>query len=241
MFVSIVMPVYNEAAFIKNCLDAIAKQTRLPDVVYIVDNNSTDDSIKIAEAYPFVKVIQEHTQGICAVAKKGLDVAAGNGGIILRLDADCQPTKDWVEKISANFISDNSVVATTGPGVTYDANPVVKVLFSALYMKPYFWLVSSALGRKPLFGLNFAIKADTWKRVSNHTHLSLYQNIHDDMDISYHILNEGDIKYDPTLKMPLSARPFRASFPKVVARYAAGFRSIFIHWPQQAPWVNWTK
>ena len=47
MFVSIVMPVYNEAAFIKNCLDAIAKQTRLPDVVYIVDNNSTDDSIKI--------------------------------------------------------------------------------------------------------------------------------------------------------------------------------------------------
>jgi hypothetical protein len=35
--------------------------------------------------------------------------------------------------------------------------------------------------------------------------------------------------------MPISARPFR-SLPKLIRRYKIGFKSIFIHWPEQAPW-----
>jgi glycosyltransferase involved in cell wall biosynthesis len=240
-FISVVIPVYNEENFIKACLDSLAKQTHLPDAVYIVDNNSTDNSIEIARSYSFVSIIHEPIQGICAATKKGLDEAAKNGGIILRLDADCRPYSDWVQRMMTILNNDASAVAVTGPGIVYDTNPFMQTLITLFYMQPYFLLVGLALGRKPLFGSNFAIQASTWLQINNKTHLSSHQNIHDDIDISYHLETMGKIIYDHTLHMPISARPFKASFLILLKRYSAGFRSIFIHWPEQAPWKNWRK
>jgi glycosyltransferase involved in cell wall biosynthesis len=236
MVVSVVIPVYNEEDYIKACLDAIARQTRLPDAVYVIDNNSTDDSMAIARTFPFVTILQQPVQGICASAKTGLDVAAENGGLILRLDADCRPYQNWIKDISKVFEHDSSIVAVTGPGRAYDAGLVLSFLINWAYMKPYFLFVGLALGQKPLFGSNFAIRADSWRNISPTTHLAAYQNIHDDIDISYHVIKEGRIAYRNRIYMPMSARPLRASLPKVITRYNAGFRSIFIHWPQQAPW-----
>jgi len=39
MKVSIIIPVYNEEKFIKNCLDSLMKQTEKPDEIIVVDNN----------------------------------------------------------------------------------------------------------------------------------------------------------------------------------------------------------
>ena len=217
----------------------LARQTRPVDVVYVIDNNSDDRSMDIARAYPFVTIVHESTQGICASTKKGFDVAAKNGGVILRLDADCRPNADWVSRITSVLERDNSVIAVTGMGEAYDANSFVKFMITMFYMRPYFFLVGSTLGQKPLFGSNFAIRAESWKSISTHTHLASRQDIHDDMDISFHLLGKGKVVYDRSIRMPISSRPFRASFPKLIDRYVIGFRSIFIHWPQQTPWKNW--
>src|SRR5690606_36189286 len=103
--------------------------------------NSTDNSVVLAKQFPFVTVIQESKQGICATTKAGLDVAARNNGIILRCDADSRPEPDWVERMVEIFRFDPKTVAATGPGVSYDAPRMLGSLIDVLYIKPYFTLV----------------------------------------------------------------------------------------------------
>lgn len=46
-----VIPAYNEAETIAGVLDSLLSQTRLPDTVHVVINNSSDDSLEIASHY----------------------------------------------------------------------------------------------------------------------------------------------------------------------------------------------
>jgi len=51
MRISIVIPAHNEAIFLQDCLDSFAGQTYLPNEVIVVDDNSSDDTFKIAKEY----------------------------------------------------------------------------------------------------------------------------------------------------------------------------------------------
>ena len=233
MRIAVVIPVYNEARYIKQCLDALVDQSRVPDEVIIVDNNCTDATIAIAKKYVFVKVINEIQQGICAATKKGLDEAAQSSDIIMRCDADSIPPKKWVED-AERYLFESGAVAVTGPGIFTGLHGVRRWLASLLYMKMYFWSVGLALGHKPLFGSNFAITATAWKSIATSTHL-VRQDLHDDIDISYHLSPIGSLVYKEDFQMPISHRPFM-SLHKLMQRYPIGLRSIIIHWPTQAPW-----
>ena len=46
--ISVVIPVYNDAALLRRCLEALAAQTRRADEIVVVDNGSTDDSAEVA-------------------------------------------------------------------------------------------------------------------------------------------------------------------------------------------------
>lgn len=236
--VSIVVPVFNEQKHMHAFLNCLMRQSRLADTIYIIDNNCTDDSIRIAQQYPDVTIISESVQGICAAVYTGLDAAAKSGGILIRCDADCRPESDWIERIIDDFGKDEDVVAVTGPGKAYDTGPIRSRLIDATYMKPYFRSVGLALGNTPIFGSNFALKAETWRVIASSVHLKQHQDIHDDIDISYHIADKGRTYYDNDLVMPMSARPFN-SLKGMIKRYVIGFRSIFLHWPEQAPWTRW--
>lgn len=231
--ISVVIPAYNEEVYLGPCLAALQEQSRKPDMIYIVDNNSTDRTREIAESYSNVQVMEESKQGICAATKTGLDAAVVHNGIILRCDADCRPKKSWIADMETSFAENPRVAAVSGPGTPYDVNILARILFKWFYMKPYFTLVGLALGHTPLFGSNLGIRASAWREISETTHLREHQDIHDDIDISYHV--SAEILYVHELSMPISARPFSSPF-KLPTRYIAGFKSIFIHWPEQAPW-----
>lgn len=49
--VGCVIPAYNEAETIADVLDSLLSQTRMPDVVHVVINNTTDDSLEVAAHY----------------------------------------------------------------------------------------------------------------------------------------------------------------------------------------------
>ena len=52
--VSAVVVAYNRAKLLRECLDAIAAQTRPVQRVIVIDNASTDDSAHIAQQHPVV-------------------------------------------------------------------------------------------------------------------------------------------------------------------------------------------
>jgi glycosyltransferase involved in cell wall biosynthesis len=91
--VSIVIPAYNEEKYIGGCLDAIAKQEYSNYEIILVDNGSSDKTIKIATDYE-IEILQNASLNISGLRNLGASKARGN--ILIFIDSDCIPVKDWL-------------------------------------------------------------------------------------------------------------------------------------------------
>ena len=110
---SIIVPAYNEAAYLDRALDSLLHQDFTGGYeVIVVDNNSTDGTAAIAAQYG-VPVVTEPQQGICAARQRGVDCAKGE--IIISTDADTTQPADWLRTIDARFAESDGVVAVAGP------------------------------------------------------------------------------------------------------------------------------
>lgn len=85
--VSIVLPMYNAAKYIKECVDSILAQTYSDFELLIIDDGSTDDSVIIVETYkdPRIRLIR-NSHDFIASLNKGM--TESHGKYIARMDAD---------------------------------------------------------------------------------------------------------------------------------------------------------
>ena len=87
--VSIIIPVYNVAPYLREALDSAVRQTHSHLQILIIDDGSTDGSSAICEEYtsdPRVQVIHQPNRGLSCARNVGLDHAAGD--YIAFLDPD---------------------------------------------------------------------------------------------------------------------------------------------------------
>ncbi|GAB2633363.1 glycosyltransferase family 2 protein [Belliella aquatica] len=89
--VSIIIPVYNKAAFVRETLDSALVQTYLNTEIILVDDGSTDGSFEILQEYyqkhpDKIVLIDQENQGVSAATNKGIQAARGE--YIQFLDAD---------------------------------------------------------------------------------------------------------------------------------------------------------
>jgi glycosyltransferase involved in cell wall biosynthesis len=84
--VSVIVPVYNGAGFLREALDSVFAQDYEPFEVIVVDDGSTDGSGAIACSYPKVRYIRQENQGPAAARNAG--IAAARGEIVAFADAD---------------------------------------------------------------------------------------------------------------------------------------------------------
>jgi glycosyltransferase involved in cell wall biosynthesis len=89
--VSVVVPVYNGAAYLQDALESARQQTFDSHELIVVDDGSTDGSGALADAFaarfpPGCRVIHQQNGGICAARNAGM--AAARGEFIALLDAD---------------------------------------------------------------------------------------------------------------------------------------------------------
>lgn len=89
-YFSIIIPVYNVASYLRECLDSVLAQTFTDWEAICVDDGSTDGSGAILDEYAEkdkrFRVIHQSNAGVSATRNAALDVA--NGEWILFLDAD---------------------------------------------------------------------------------------------------------------------------------------------------------
>ncbi len=89
MSISLIVPVYNKATFLKRCFDSIAQQTSNQFQVIVVDDGSTDGSTKICAEYCEKYGWDLHctqNRGVSEARNLGVDRASGD--YITFLDAD---------------------------------------------------------------------------------------------------------------------------------------------------------
>lgn len=196
---SIVIPVYNEESYLKNCLDSIAAQEIMPREVIVVDNNSRDDSVKIAKSYPFVTVIHEKKQGIGHARNAGFDVVTSD--IIGRIDADTVLPADWVKSMLEEY-EKNPERAITGSGYFYDV-PFKKV---ARLTHIFWWNYVNRLitGQYMLWGSNMAFPTKYWSIVKDQT--SVDNAVAEDMDLSFLLHKHCPVVFIPRITTSNSLR-----------------------------------
>lgn len=94
--ISIIIPVYNQAGHLANCLAGIKKQTYNNYEIIIVDDGSTDDIIKVVEEFKKnfgLKLIyhEQENKGAPAARNKGAKLAGGEYIIFCDADAVMKP------------------------------------------------------------------------------------------------------------------------------------------------------
>lgn len=234
--VSVIIPVKDDDAELARCLDALARQTRTADEVIVVDNGSSDNSPAVALSAG-ATLIRCHQPGIPAASAAGYDRATGD--LLLRLDADCIPAGDWIERVCAEFAARPEVAAITGRAAFTGGPPALTALAASAYLLAYAATTAPALGHLPLFGSNLAMRRQAWEDVRGHVHRH-DPDVHDDLDLAYHLGERHRIGYLRGATMHISPRPF-GSARSLAQRFHRGFRTVFIHWPGDFPPVRWRR
>ncbi|WP_430591755.1 glycosyltransferase family A protein [Humidisolicoccus flavus] len=229
------IPVKDDGELLRRCLEALKMQTRQPDEVIVVDNQSSDDSAEIARASG-ARVVECATPGIPAASATGYDAAIGN--CILRLDADCIPGRQWVEVMAEAFEAQPDVAAFTGGARFIDGPRRLQRPLAAAYLGVYAIVTAPALGHAPLFGSNLGIRRSAWRAVRHRLHLA--PNVHDDLDLAYHLGERHRIRVLANAEMGISMRPFFTA-RGFARRTEWGARTVIRHWPQDFPTVRWLK
>jgi len=106
---TVVIPNYNNARSIGQTLESLLQQNNLSGFDYeiiVVDNNSTDDSIKIVEQYMplfqgHLRWVKEAKQGTGAARDKGIQEARGR--YIAFTDSDCRMDLLWMSELVRAF------------------------------------------------------------------------------------------------------------------------------------------
>jgi GT2 family glycosyltransferase len=101
--VTVVIPNWNGAAHLPVCLQSLRAQTVRDFEVILVDNASTDDSMRLlARDFPEVRVIRlERNHGFAGACNVGL--RAGQGGVLILLNNDTECAHDWLAEVLAAF------------------------------------------------------------------------------------------------------------------------------------------
>jgi glycosyltransferase involved in cell wall biosynthesis len=84
--VSVVIPTYNGERFLAQALDSVFAQHYRPLDVIVVDDGSTDGSLRIAESYENVRCFAQEHQNVSAARNRG--VAEARGSLVAFLDQD---------------------------------------------------------------------------------------------------------------------------------------------------------
>lgn len=112
--IAVIMPVYNAAKYLKASVESVLSQTFDDFVLYAVNDGSTDDSLKILEAFddPRLKIINKpENSGIVETLNLGIE--SSEEQFIARMDADDICLPDRFEK-QIQLLENNSYIGVVG-------------------------------------------------------------------------------------------------------------------------------
>ena len=97
--VAVIIPNWNGARFLPDCLESLRRQTYTDFAVYVVDNGSHDASVPLLrERYPEFRVVElPENRGFSAAMNAG--IAASRGDYVAALNNDTEAHPRWLEAL----------------------------------------------------------------------------------------------------------------------------------------------
>jgi glycosyltransferase involved in cell wall biosynthesis len=159
---TVIVPNYNDAASLPACLAAIKNQTYTPIEVVVVDDASTDDSVRVAEAAGVTVLRNSRNEGSAVTRNRGAEWASGE--YLFFVDADGALAPDAVANAVALLEADPELGAVCGieDAVPLSTNGRVEH-YRAL--QHYYWCVTSQGDVSFLYSAVCAIRARVFDEI----------------------------------------------------------------------------
>ena len=128
--ISIVIPTFNSAPFLSDCLTSIVKQDYPNLEVVVVDNCSTDGTAAIVNRFPqlITRFISEPDRGQPDAVTKGLRIATGD--IAHWQAADDILLPQALHRVAAAFLADPNLTLVFSDGLSFDEHSVYAGAYS---------------------------------------------------------------------------------------------------------------
>ncbi len=210
--VSLIIPAFNEERYLERTLASVSRQNFKDFELIVVDNNSSDNTVKIAMNFG-ARVIKEKRPGVSFARQSGFLQAQGE--IIATTDADTFLPPDWLSTIVAEFDKNYRLAAFGGLYTLYSGPPTAR--FALYYFSRPAWMLDRLWeGGWSLPGVNMAVRKTSFIEVGGfNTNLEVFE----DADLSQRLKKYGDVKMDPDFKVQTSGRRYKHGLMWGLAMY----------------------
>jgi glycosyltransferase involved in cell wall biosynthesis len=133
MDIDIIIPVYNGEKHIRTCLDSIKNQTYKEGkiIIYIVDDNSSDSTVSIAEEYG-CKILKNGERHI--ERGKSIGIKSSSSELVLLMDIDNYfPETAWIQSAVNKLKSHPDAVAVESCWFNYRASDPAANRYCSLF------------------------------------------------------------------------------------------------------------
>jgi len=212
--ISVVIPAYNEEKYLGATLDSLVNQNfpKSDYEIIVVDNASTDGTVKIARKYP-VRVISEPRLSVVRAFQTGFSAAISP--IIASAGADTIYPPDWITSICSHFSSPDTV-GVYGPVVFLETDHLPTRIFS--FISPYFFRLNHFLGTDMPSGANMAVRKNAFLQIGG---FDLRLTTAEDTYLYYRLKKLGRFIYLPTVIAKTSNRRLVHEKSRFFAHHAA--------------------
>jgi glycosyltransferase involved in cell wall biosynthesis len=180
--ISVIIPAFNCEATIADCLNAFRYSELLPDEIIVIDDGSTDRTLKIVREHAVTAICFPINKGRVAARKAGFAQAAGD--IIVSIDSDVVIQSDTIATIAMHFEQHPECMAVTGrlSDRSYYKN------FSSIYKHNYMYYRFSNLPLDVhfLFGSIFAVRREVKPE-----NIPLSREIGEDTEMGLYLSRQG--------------------------------------------------
>lgn len=190
--IAVMIPVYNDNFYLTRALKALAKQTRMPDEVIVVDNNSSagKEAKLVTSKFSFVTLLQQSEQGIVFARNTGFDAAISY--ILVKIDADTEPDPDFIQTY-LDIFEDDEVDAASGYVYTKEGRSAVRWMVALIFNGLAFRSNRLISGHKFILGCNLALRNTAWDKIK--PGLLMRNDIWEDLDMSVQ-LNQARLRVE---------------------------------------------
>jgi len=112
--VSVIIPTFNNAKWLKSCIESVNNQTVQVAEIIIIDDGSSDETNHIIQyyldKYPYIRYVYQENLGAAAARNKGINIATGK--LVAFLDSDDlwlpEKTKKQIDLLNSLITKDTS-------------------------------------------------------------------------------------------------------------------------------------
>ncbi len=202
--ISIVIANYNGENYLRTCLTSLLKSSITNYEVIVIDNNSTDNSMKIAGEFAKkdsrIRILKNKVN-IGVPASRNIAISHCSGEVVIFLDNDTEVKKDSLEQLIKPLLDDEEVGAAQALLLDFENRDLVQmagghlipqaIWLMGFYERSEYKKVKPKLGFTNIIAISaaLAVKKRVLDKISGYDNL-LY-NYTDDLDFSWRIWIAG--------------------------------------------------